>query len=298
MSFINGLSDINNDIKLYKYEGKDLKPNNNYKAEPIDAKSDKIRISFLDVETTGLDKGEDSIIEIAIKCVELTKEDGNNLVVVDSYESFQDPGRPIPEEATEINGISDTMVKDQSIDWNKVKEIFEFSQLIVAHNASFDRYFVDEILEISKQKVWACSINDIDWSGRDFNSFKQEFLCIWHGFYYDAHRAMNDIDALIHLLVHPSYLEEKPIVELIKNARKPVCRVEATYAKFEYKDLLRKRNYVWYDPKTGNKNDKAWRKIISHDDIAIERKWLTENVYNNNFQGKVVEITIIDKYKD
>ena len=24
------------------------------------------------------------------------KEDGNNLVVVDSYESFQDPGRPIP----------------------------------------------------------------------------------------------------------------------------------------------------------------------------------------------------------
>ena len=124
MSFINGLSDINNDIKLYKYEGKDLKPNINYKVEPIDAKSDKIRISFLDVETTGLDKGEDSIIEIAIKCVELTKEDGNNLVVVDSYESFQDPGRPIPEEATEINGISDTMVKDQSIDWNKVKEIF------------------------------------------------------------------------------------------------------------------------------------------------------------------------------
>ena len=127
MSFINGLSDINNDIKLYKYEGKDLKPNINYKVEPIDAKSDKIRISFLDVETTGLDKGEDSIIEIAIKCVELTKEDGNNLVVVDSYESFQDPGRPIPKEATEINGIFSAL-KNLGYSENEILSVLKESE--------------------------------------------------------------------------------------------------------------------------------------------------------------------------
>ncbi len=47
MSFINGLSDINNDIKLYKYEGKDLKPNINNRFKPIEPKSDKIKVSFL-----------------------------------------------------------------------------------------------------------------------------------------------------------------------------------------------------------------------------------------------------------
>ena len=60
---------------------------------------------------------------------------------------------------------------------------------------------------------------------RDFKAFKQELLCIWHGFYYDSHRAMMDIDALIYLLSHPSYSDNKPIVELIQNAKKPVCGI-------------------------------------------------------------------------
>ena len=51
---------------------------------------------------------------------------------------------------------------------------------------------------------------------------------------------MMDVDALIHLLTHDSYSDNKPIVELIQNAKTPLCKVEATYAKFEYKNLLRK----------------------------------------------------------
>ena len=52
---------------------------------------------------------------------------------------------------------------------------------------------------------------------------------------------MTDVDALIHLLTHPSYINNKPIVELIKNAKKSTCRIEATYAKYEFKDLLKNR---------------------------------------------------------
>ena len=49
---------------------------------------------------------------------------------------------------------------------------------------------------------------------------------------------------------------------------------------------------------TKNKDDKAWRKLIPHEEKDEEIRWLTENIYNNNFQGKCVEITIIDKYKN
>ena len=39
-------------------------------------------------------------------------------------------------------------------------------------------------------------------------------------FSFDAHRAMNDIDALINLLTHSSYTSNRPIIELIENSQK------------------------------------------------------------------------------
>ena len=298
MSFIKGLNDIDNNIKLQKYEGENLKVNKPETLESLDASSARMRICFLDLETTGLDKKEDKIIEIAIKCIEITKENGQDVAVIDSYESLQDPGCPIPESSTQINGITDEMVQGESIDWEYVENILNKSQLIIAHNAQFDRSFMDLTLPLSKNKIWACSINDIDWDKKGFKSFKQELLCIWHGFYYDSHRAMIDVDALIHLLTHSSYVDNKPIVELIQNAKKPVCRVEATFAKFKYKNLLKKRQYKWYNADSGNRDDNAWYKLINHADIESEREWLTENVYNGNFQGRFIEVTVIDKYKN
>ena len=274
MSFIKGLNDIENNIKLQKYEGDDLivdKPEN---LEPLNANSSRMRICFLDIETTGLDKEEDKIIEIAIKCIEITKENGLDIHVIDAYESFQDPGVAIPKESIKIHGITDDMVKNQSIDWEYVENIFNKAPLIVAHNAQFDRSFVDLNLELSKNKIWACSINDIDWESKGFKAYKQELLAIWHGFYYESHRAMMDVDALIHLVTHSSYIENKPIVELIQNAKKPLCRVEATYAKFEYKNLLKKRNYRWYNADNGNRNDNVWYKLIQHNDIDHESCWV------------------------
>tara|TARA_B100000953_G_scaffold294273_1_gene283877 strand:+ start:321 stop:1217 length:897 start_codon:yes stop_codon:yes gene_type:complete len=298
LSFIKGLNDIDNNIKLQKFEGKNLTVNKPQTLEPLDASSPRMRICFLDLETTGLDKKEDKIIEIASKCIEITKENGQDIAVIDSYESLQDPGCPIPESSTQINGITDEMVKGESIDWEYVEDILNKSQLIIAHNAQFDRSFMDLTLPLSKNKIWACSINDIDWDKRGFKALKQELLCIWHGFYYDSHRAMIDVDALIHLLTHSSYVDNKPIVELIQNAKKPVCRVEATFAKFKYKNLLKKRQYRWYNADNGNRDDNAWYKLINHADIESEREWLTENVYNGNFQGRFIEVTVIDKYKN
>ncbi len=299
MGFINGLNDIENNIKLQKYEGKDLVVTNKTQdLEALNAASSRMRICFLDLETTGLDKKEDKIIEIAIKCIEITKNTGDDIKVIDAYESLQDPGFPIPENSIKIHGITDDMVNKKSIDWEHVKNIFNKSQLIVAHNAEFDRSFMDLMLPLSKQKIWACSINDIDWDKKGFQSYKQEMLCIWHGFYYDSHRAMMDIDALIHLLTHPSYIDDKPIVELIQNAKKPLCRVEATFAKFKYKNSLKKRGYRWYNSDSGNKDDNVWFKLISNTKIDQEREWLSKNIYNGNFQGRFIAITIIDKYKN
>ena len=54
-----------------------------------------MRICFLDLETTGTDYKEDKIIEIAIKCIEIIKDNGNDVKVIAAYQSLEDPKIPI-----------------------------------------------------------------------------------------------------------------------------------------------------------------------------------------------------------
>ena len=183
------------------------------------------------------------------------------------------------------------MVKDQSINWKTVNQIFENSDIIVAHNAKFDRSFIDQCSEYSKEKVWSCSINDIDWSERGFNSKGQELLCIWHGFYFNSHRAMSDVDALIHLLTHPSYKNEKPILELVKNATQYLYKICATNSPFETKDLLKERLY------NRDNNNRVWWKYITEEDIELEKEWCKEFIYNGTFIGDIQLILPSDKFK-
>lgn len=95
-------------------------------------------VCILDTETTGLVAGVDAIIEIAI-----VKMQGPR--VIDEFLSFVNPRRPVSEFITELTSITDAMVADAP-DINELKpSIIEFigDCDIVAHNAAFDRSFVE-----------------------------------------------------------------------------------------------------------------------------------------------------------
>ena len=287
MAFLDNLIGADGEIRLYKFDGKSLPaPIFNY-----DYDKNSTKVCFLDLETTGLDKKEDKIIELAVKVAAIDKQSGELIGILDEYQSFEDPKEPINEKATRVNGITNEMVEDQSIDWEAVSTILNQADIIVAHNAAFDRAFMDRYLPISQDKVWACSFNDIDWENRGFNSRGQEPLCIWHGFYFDSHRAMSDVDALIHLVTHDTYVTDKPIMELIDNASKPVYKISAIGSPYETKDALKAREYSW------NGEDRYWWKNIDLDEVEDEKEWLSEIVYEGSFQGTVLEIVITDKYK-
>ena len=252
-----------------------------------------ISIAFLDTETTGVNRASDKIIELALKVVKFEKASGKIVSIDKEYESFNDPGEEISQEITMLTGINDEMVEGQAIDWEKVDAILKDAEIVVAHNAGFDRAFVDRYSSVSPNKIWACSINDIDWLGRGFTSSKQELLCYWHGFYFDAHRAMNDVDALIHLLTHPSYEAERPLLELIENSQKLTYVIFATNFNYDpvKKDIVKANKYKW------NAEDRVWYKTVSFDDLDKEKDWLTVAIYDFIFEGRVEEINLNDKYK-
>ena len=298
MTFISSAQQQDDSIKLYKYEGEDLKPSNQQTSSEDGRDDNTTTICFLDLETTGTYKLEDKIIEIAMRTVVINKETGKLLSVTAEYESLQDPGIPISEEATLINGITNEIVMGKEIDWQTVEALIKTSDLIVAHNARFDRGFLDQCLAVSQDKILACSLMDIDWLNKGYTSSKQELLCIWHGFYYDSHRAMNDVNSLIHLITHDHYADgEKPLLELIENAQRPYYKIIAE--NFPYDEVLKdkiKSNRYKFDW-----DNKLWWKRIEynrHDDLEAEEKWLTDTIYGDHFLGKIEEIPLTDKYKE
>ena len=84
-----------------------------------------IHIAIVDTETTGIDKLNDKIIEIAIKSIDMDKTTGEILSIKDQYESYNDPEVEIANEITLLTGIDNNMVFESSIDWDTVDLIFE-----------------------------------------------------------------------------------------------------------------------------------------------------------------------------
>ncbi|MCR5823320.1 MAG: PolC-type DNA polymerase III [Lachnospiraceae bacterium] len=90
-----------------------------------------------DIETTGIAKSRDKIIEIgAVKL--------RNNEIVDRYSVFVNPEIPIPTEIVTLTHITDDMVKDADVIENELKRFLEFcgDAVIVAHNAPFDTGFI------------------------------------------------------------------------------------------------------------------------------------------------------------
>lgn len=261
--------------------------------EWIAGHADRVRLgAVIDVETTGLNKKSDEIIEIGLRRFLFNKVTGELLKSVDSYSAFQDPGRPLTDDIKRITGLTDEMLAGKHIDWARVDALLSESGLIIAHNASFDRPFIDRHSKVSPGKTWACSVKQIDWSSKHYPSQKLEILSIFHGFFTDAHRALHDVDALLHLISHQDGLTGKPYLdELLRNARRPVVKVVAANSPFDSKDFLKERGYGW------DTAARAWHKTIFKENLETEIAWLETKVYNGEFKGSAVEIPLVDNFK-
>ncbi len=91
-----------------------------------------------DLETTGVDKQEDSIIEISAVKVK-------NHVITDQFNQLINPGTHIPAGATRINGITDEMVKEAPGLLEVLPDFLSFieGEVLVGHNIqSFDLLFL------------------------------------------------------------------------------------------------------------------------------------------------------------
>lgn len=252
--------------------------------------SSALKILILDTETTGLSPTTDRIIELAMLVVSVDTGSGKPFGALEAFEGFEDPGMPIPEIARQVTGITDEMVRGQRLDDERVQAMVARADLIVAHNAGFDRAFVEARFAEFSSKPWACSFMDIDWKARGAESAKLSALAQDRGWFYDAHRAQVDCHALLQVLASPDTLGPGTgLSRLIEAMDRPSFRLRATGAPFEGKDRLKARGYRW------DGEARVWFiHLDSAEALEDELAWLSADVYAG--RRAQVEVETLDAF--
>jgi DNA polymerase-3 subunit epsilon len=256
--------------------------------------SPKLVAAVVDVETTGTNPDHDKPIELGICLFEYERQNGRIYRVLGSWGWLEDPGFPIPPEITNITGITNDMVAGHSIDDQAVNDLLRRVVLIIAHNASFDRRFLEKRLPALATKHWACSRFDIDWKAEGIRSSALEFVAYALGFFHDGHRAASDCCATLHALAQPLPGTGRLALQaLLEQARLPTWRLWARDAAIEKKDILKARGYAWSPGRP-----RCWYRDVSDSDQAAEVAWLRANVMGADRAVWALRITAKDRYSD
>lgn len=265
-------------------------------AEPMrDAPAGTRRAVLTDVETTGLDCERDEIIELAMVPFFYTLA-GEIVGVGMPFDGLRQPAAPIPHEVTRLTGIDDVMVAGRFIDPAQVSA-FAGTSLVIAHNAAFDRRFLERFCPALAHNPWACSLNEVRWSEEGFESSKLAYLAMSSGFYYDKHRAVHDCHATIELLSRRLPMSgDLTLSALLASARGKTVRCWAENSPFESKDELKRRGYRWNGGEDGM--PRAWWVDVAEADIEAEKAYLRTEIYKRDVAFLVAEITAFNRHSD
>ena len=150
-------------------------------------------IVVLNTETTGLSFKDCKLIQIAAARISGRR-------AIERFETFVDPGRPIPAQITKLTGIRNYDVVGAPDDLEAVAQLVDFvgGMPVIAHNASFDRTFIEAVpggRDVSD--VWIDSLALSRIALPRLSSHRLADMAQAFGVAPVTHRAQDDVDALI-----------------------------------------------------------------------------------------------------
>lgn len=158
-----------------------------------------MRYAVIDLETTGFSAAHDGVVEMA--CVLIQER-----VIVDTWSTLVNPGRPIPSHATRVHGITDRDVAHAPSFELAQRRLHRMCRgsTVVAHNASFDLAFLPALHRLPS----LCTVRLARRAFPDAPNFKNQTLRAYLNLDRDpqlaafqAHRALGDAMVTAHILL-------------------------------------------------------------------------------------------------
>ena len=251
----------------------------------------------LDVEATGLSIGHDDVIQLALLPFEYEVPSGKILSIKkeEAFDGLREPRIPISTEASLITGITNEMVINKKIESKDVENIINNTDLIIAHNASYDRPMVEQHWNCFKNVSWACTFKSIDWLQEGFSSAKLELLGVNFGWFYEGHDAFNDCEACLALLSETLPNRDSTVFSAVREyASNPTFLIKAIDAPYNKRNILRRKGYKWRP--ADQLNGKVWWTETKN--YEEEVKWLHEEIYNKKINIPIKQISALNRYSD
>ncbi|MFT8990641.1 MAG: exonuclease domain-containing protein [Gluconobacter albidus] len=135
--------------------------------------------------------------------------DGLPLGTLPAFSRLREPAIPVPAFVQDLTGLTPERLAGQTVSPDEMAAFAPDASLVIAHNAAFDRPFLERFCPAFVNKPWACSIEDIPWDQAGFEGRKLGHLGLQAGFFFDGHRAVDDCQAAIALLGHTGFPENR-----------------------------------------------------------------------------------------
>ncbi len=234
----------------------------------------------LDLETTGLSFRTEKITEIGIMKVK-------NGEVIDEFECFVNPEKPIPQRVVEVTNITDDMVKDAETIDKVLPKVLEFvgDSVLVAHNADFDIGFLKynaKQLGLNLDNTYLDTLRLAKELFPDYKKYKLGIIAENLGIeVIVAHRALDDVDTTVKVFkVMLDMLKEKG-VETLDDLKK-IASENVNIKKLKsFHAIILAKDYV------GLKN--LYKLIsISHLDYFYKKPLLLKSIYKQYSEGLIL----------
>ena len=249
---------------------------------------------MVDCETTGLDPVGDEVIELAVVPFQYGPS-GRIIAVHAPVSQLRQPSRPIPPHVTDLTGIDDDAVHGRAVDEGALLPLIARTSLVIAHNSSFDRPFLERLLPAFEGVPWGCSMSQVPWREEGIRALGLAAIAAASGFFYDAHRAADDCLAAIELLGRPLPSSGRSaLAELLRRAAADTVRVWAAGAPFAARGLLRARGYHWSNGSGGR--PRCWHADLEPERLEAELSFLHEEVGLDPASIPVTRLTALDRF--